>query len=223
VHPNTLETFESISTAVNSGKISMNRIVAIGETGLDYFRYMVTSQYIDIVREDKLRQEKLFREQVEFAIRHGLPLMLHIRSSADEAGVSTNDAHNDALKILKEYKDELGDDADKLKLHCHFTTFGIEVAQRFIELDERVTFGIPGVVTYKNAKDLQELVQWLPVEKILSETDTPYAAPVPHRGQRNEPVFVIDTINVIADLRDEDIVNVRESLLKNANSTFGLL
>ena len=231
VHPNTHENFEPISTAVDSGEISMGRVVAVGECGLDYFRLeseknnsgcIVTSQYIDTVKKEKQRQELLFRQHIEFAIKYKLPLMLHIRSSNNAEGQSTNDAHNDVLKILREYKDELGSDANKLKLHCHFTTFGKDLGQRFLVLDEHATFGIPGVVTYKNAQDLQELVKWLPLEKILAETDAPYAAPVPHRGKRNEPVFVIDTINAIADFRGEDREVVRKQLLENAQRVFNL-
>jgi len=213
VHPNTHEGFSSISTALNSGEISMNKVVAVGECGLDYFRNDGTNEV------EVTRQKELFKTQIEFAIEHKLPLMLHMRSSVDGQGVSTNDAHNDALEILNEHKKEHG---DALKLHCHFTTFGIEMAQKFIELDEKVTFGIPGVVTYKNAKDLQELVQWLPLEKVLCETDAPYAAPVPHRGKRNEPIFVIDTVNAIADLRGEDREVVRKQLLENAKRVFDL-
>ncbi len=226
VHPNTSESFEPISTAVNSGKMSMERVVAVGECGLDYFRlesvssssgYIVASQHIDKIEKEKQRQNVLFREHIEFAIEHKLPLMLHIRSSVDTDGQSTNDAHNDALEILTEYK-EIHNDA--LKPHCHFTTFGKELGQRFLALD--ATFGIPGVVTYKSAKDLQELVQWLPLDRILSETDAPYASPVPHRGKRNEPVFVIDIVNAIADLRGDGKELVRKQLLKNVQRIFGI-
>ncbi len=211
VHPNTVENFEPINSRVNSGEIDMSKVVAVGECGLDYFRSDGTS------KEERKRQQNLFKEHIEFAIQHRLPLMLHIRSGVGDDGKSAYDAHNDALKILQEYKKEHG---GGLRFHCHFTTFGVDMAQEFLAIDERTTFGIPGVVTYKNAKDLQELVKWLPLEKILSETDAPYAAPVPHRGRRNEPVFVIDIVNAIADLRGEDREVTRKQLLANSQRVF---
>ncbi len=213
VHPNTNEDFDTINTRVNSGEIDMSKVVAVGECGLDYFRSDGS------LAEERERQKKLFKSHIEFSIRHTLPLMLHIRSSNDESGQSTNDAHDDAIEILREHKKEYG---DVLRFHCHFTTFGIDMARKFLSVDERATFGIPGVVTYKNAKDLQELVRWLPLEKILCETDAPYAAPVPHRGERNEPVFVISTVSAIADLRGENREVVREQLLENSKRVFNL-
>ncbi len=212
IHPNTSDDSTALKPSIlGTGDIS--KVVAIGECGLDYFR----SDGGD--KREVARQKESFRVQIELAIEYKLPLMLHIRSNNDEAGQSTNDAHNDALEILGEYKKKHG---DALKFHCHFTTFGIEIAKKFIEIDEGVTFGIPGVVTYKSAQDLQDLVKWLPLEKILSETDAPYAAPVPHRGKRNEPLFVIDIVKAIADLRGEDREMVRKQLMENAKIVFGL-
>ena len=228
VHPNTHEDFSRVKSAIlviddTNGKrpplaILPKCVVAVGECGLDYFRFGGIDDADPQAKEtEKKRQKALFKEHIEFAVQHQLPLMLHIRSSNNKMGQSTNDAHNDALDILEIYKKKHG---DALRLHCHFTTFGIELGKKFINLG--ATFGIPGVVTYKNAKDLQEFVQWLPLEKILSETDAPYAAPVPHRGKRNEPVFVIDTVNTIADLRGEDREVVRKQLVQNAKRVFRL-
>jgi len=238
IFPRERESFSAISSRVNSGKIDMSKVVAVGECGLDYFRLNDINSnnainksdnnssivpWCHIEKKEKDRQKDLFKEQIEFAIKYKLPLMLHIRSSNDKHGQSTNDAHNDALEILTEYKKVCRKGGDSaLKIHCHFTTFGIEMAKKFIALDKNITFGIPGVVTYKNGKELQELVNWLPLEKILSETDAPYAAPVPHRGKRNEPIFVIDIVNAIADLRNEDREIVRKQLLANAVRVFNL-
>ncbi len=195
--------------------ITKNKIVAIGECGLDYFR--ISDSNNEETKQEKLRQRANFIQQIELAVEYNLSLMLHIRSSIDDNGISTDDAHNEALEILKDYKNKYG---SALHLHSHFTTFGIDLGKRFLELD--VTFGIPGVVTYKSGKDLQSLVKYLPIESMVAETDAPYASPVPHRGKRNEPIFIIDTINAIADLREEDREEVRKQLLENSKRIFNL-
>jgi TatD DNase family protein len=203
VHPNdTDEEFEKESFDALVGQ----KVVAVGECGLDYFRQDVTDE------NEKTRQKAQFERQIQFALGHKLPLMLHIRSSA-----GTIDAHKDAWEILNSYKQEFG---DALHAHCHFFTMDTEVAKKYLELD--ATFGIPGVVTYKSAPELQEAVKYLPLEKMVSETDAPYAAPVPHRGKRNEPLFVQDTVHYIADLRGEDREGVRKQLVANARRIFSL-
>ncbi len=189
------------------------KLVAIGECGLDYFRMSHVEEGGASAQQEKDRQKSNFKAQIEWAIELELPLMLHIRSSE-----ASQDAHDDALEILSEYKAKYD---DKLKIHSHFTTFGLELGKRFLELG--ATFGIPGVVTYKSAPELQELVQFLPLESITVETDAPYAAPVPHRGKRNESVFVVDIIRYIAELRGESEQLVQEQLLKNSKRVFKLL
>ncbi len=185
-----------------------NKIVAIGECGLDYFRM----DSIQDIAGEKKRQKVVFKQQIELAIEYNLPLMLHIRSSE-----GTMDAHDDALEILSEYKVKHG---DALHLHSHFTAFGRKLGERFLELG--ATFGIPGVVTYKSAPELQELVKWLPLESIVVETDAPYAAPVPYRGKRNEPMFVIDIVGYIAELRGESIEIIQKQVLENTKRVFNL-
>ena len=197
VHPTDKEDFkeEDCEPLLKSGKV-----VAVGECGLDYFRMDATD------KSEKERQRELFVAQIEFAVKHKLPLMLHIRSSQGES-----DAHDDAFDILKTYKKEF----PELHLHMHFFTASFEVAERFLELD--ATFGIPGVVTF--AKDLQDTVKALPVEKILLETDAPYAAPVPYRGKRNEPTYVIEIAKFISELKGEVDSDI---FAKNAMRTFNL-
>jgi TatD DNase family protein len=202
VHPNDADDFQAV---VDAG-LSLERVVAIGECGLDYFRSDGTDE------AEVVRQKRNFRAQIEYAIEKELPVMLHIRSSE-----GTQDAHEDALEILAEYKAQHG---DALRMHCHFTTFGKALAEKFLVLD--ATFGIPGVVTYKSAQDLQDVVRYLPLERMVSETDAPYAAPVPHRGKRNEPLFVIDIVHAIADLRGEEREVVRKQLLENTKKIFNL-
>ncbi len=187
-----------------------NKIVAIGECGLDYYREEERDPAS--LKLHRAQQKEVFKQQIELAIEYNLPLMLHIRSSD-----STTDAHDDALEILGEYKAEHG---DALHLHSHFATFGKELGEKFLELG--ATFGIPGVVTYKSAPELQELVKWLPLESMVVETDAPYAAPVPHRGKRNEPKFVINVVAYIAELRDESVDVVQKQILENSKRVFGI-
>lgn len=181
------------------------RVRAVGECGLDYFRCDARDKH------EKERQQTLFKAQIELALEFDLPLMLHIRSQNENT-----DAHTDAFEILKKYKET----NPNLHLHMHFFTIDYDTASQFLLLG--ATFGIPGVVTYKSARALQEAVGRLPLERLLLESDAPYAAPVPHRGKRNEPTFVIDTARKIADLRKEDFETVQKRLLQNAKSVFAL-
>ena len=178
-----------------------NKIVAIGECGLDYFRMDGEDT------KERARQKTLFEKQIQLAIEFSLPLMLHIRSS--QGGT---DAHDDAFDILKKYKQQY----PALHLHMHFFTASIEVAQKFIELD--ASFGIPGVVTF--ASSVRKMVKELPVERILLESDAPYAAPVPHRGERNEPAFVIDTLKKIAQIKKISVEELSDTILKTTKHVF---
>ena len=179
------------------------QIVAIGECGLDYFRMDARDE------SERKRQKRLFESQIALAVEFGLPLILHIRSSANRS-----DAHDDAYEILKEWKGR----HSELHLHMHFFTGGVELAEKFLELD--ASFGIPGVVTFKSAHDLHGAVTIIPRDKILLESDAPYAAPVPHRGKRNEPTFVSFTLEKIAELRGDDKEALRKQILKNSQKYF---
>ena len=175
-----------------------NKIVAIGECGLDFYR---------MEEGDKERQTKLFEKQIQLAVDADLPLMLHIRSAQN----STN-AHDLAFDILKRYKKEFS----KLHLHMHFFTASTETAKKFLELD--ATFGIPGVVTF--AKSVQEMVEFLPTDKILVESDAPYAAPIPKRGQRNEPSFIIYTLEKISEIKKMNKDELQKQILTNTRRVF---
>ncbi len=193
VHPTDREDFEPEKYK----ELLHERVVAVGECGLDYYR---------MDESDKKRQVALFEKQIQFAIEARLPLMLHIRSSQN-----SGNAHDDAFDILSPYKKEF----PELHLHMHFFTAPKEVAKKFLELD--ATFGIPGVVTF--AKDVQETTIYLPAEKILTESDSPYAAPAPHRGKRNEPCFIKHTAQFIAELKN---LPSAEIFAQNAIKTFKL-
>lgn len=204
VHPtDTDEYFDSAvyEALLNEGTSDVpSSVVAIGECGFDYFRTPRNEVYT--------RQREVFEAQVRFAAEHDLPLMLHIRPSAGSA-----DAHTDALEIIDVYQKEYG---DAVRGNVHFFTSTKEVAREYVARGFTIAF--PGVITF--SPELHEVVRDMPLDMMLVETDAPYAAPVPHRGKRNEPVFVKDTSAAIAEIRGESFDVVVEALTKNAKNAF---
>lgn len=171
-------------------------VIGIGECGLDYFR---------LEAETKKVQEDAFIQQIELANKHGKPLMLHIRASR-----GTYDAYDDALAILKREA--------KVKGDVHFFAGDWNVAKQF--LDFGFTLSFTGVLTFTH--DYDEVVKNTPLDMLLSETDAPYVAPVPYRGKRNEPAYVVEIAKAIARIRGEDEEVVREQLLANAKRIFNI-
>lgn len=172
------------------------KVVAIGECGLDYF----VGKSSVISEGEKERQKKLFIQQIEFAIKHGKPLMLHIR-----------DAHDDAYEILKNYR-------GKVIGNLHFFTSSLTNAKKFIELGFSISF--PGIITY--CRDFDRVIKNISLEMMHAETDAPFASPIPHRGERNEPSYVIEVVKKIAEIREEDSERVRLQLLENSFRLFGI-
>ncbi|PCI38251.1 MAG: DNAase [Thiotrichales bacterium] len=167
------------------------KIVAIGETGLDYFR-----------TEDPeaiATQQQRFRKHIQAAKQCNKPLIVHTRS-----------AREDTIKILREE----GAEECRGVLHCF--TESLEMAQQAIELNFLISFS--GIVTFKNALELQEVAKVLPLDKILIETDSPYLAPVPLRGKTNQPANVIHVAEFIAKLRGISVEEVAEQTTKNFHS-----
>jgi TatD DNase family protein len=175
------------------------KTLAIGECGFDYFR---------INEEDRLteqaRQSATFESQLELAVSLNKPLMIHCRN-----------AHPEMLDILASKKREHG---ENLRGNIHFFSEGPETAKKYFDLDFTISF--TGVITF--ARDYDETVRYSPLNLILSETDCPYVAPIPHRGKRNEPLYVIEVVKRIAEIRGQDFETVREQLAVNAFRVFGL-
>jgi TatD DNase family protein len=172
------------------------KVVGIGECGLDYFRLKD-----DLIKE---KQKELFESQIEFAIKHDKPLMLHIR-----------EAYNDALEILNNYKKEAG---EKLRGNAHFFAGNVEIAKKFLDLGFTMSF--TGVITFTH--DYDEVIRYIPQNSIMSETDAPFVAPVPFRSKRNEPSFVIEVIKKLAEIRDEDFDVLNSAILQNAKRVFAI-
>ena len=171
------------------------KTLAIGECGLDYFR-------INEEEKEKVHQMDTFESQLELAVSLSKPLMIHCRN-----------AHPDMLDILASKKREHG---EKLRGNIHFFSEGPETAKKYFDLDFTVSF--TGVITF--ARDYDETVRYAPLDLILSETDCPYVTPAPYRGKRNEPLYVIEVVKKISEIRAEDFETVREQLVKNALRVF---
>lgn len=179
-------------------------VVAIGECGLDYFR--IKNNELGI----KEKQKELFKQQIELAIECDLPLMLHCRPAK-----GTMDAYEDALLILNSY---FLNHASRLRGNVHFFVGDISIADRFLALGFTMSF--TGVITF--ALDYDAVIRHLPISAILSETDAPFAAPIPHRGKRSEPEHVMLVVARIAEIRQEDPESVRLALAQNAERLFDL-
>jgi TatD DNase family protein len=176
VHPHEADAHPDLGSAALVEAASHPRVIAIGECGLDY--------YYD--KSDRAAQRERFQAHIEAARETGLPLVVH-----------TREAEADTAEILSE---AVRDGGVTGVLHCF--TGSAELARKGLDLGFYVS--LSGIVTFKNAQDLQDIAKWLPAEQMLVETDSPFLAPVPHRGQKCEPAFVADTARFVADLRGED-------------------
>lgn len=179
------------------------RVVAIGECGLDFYRP-------ENPEAEKARQKDVFARHIALAAAVGKPLMIHARPSK-----GTMDAYLDAYEMLKEAKQKYG---DRVRGTMHFYVGDIETTKKYLELG--FTFSYTAVLTF--TKDYDEVVRFIPLTHLLSETDAPYVAPPPNRGKRNEPLAVQSVVSAIARIRSEDEETVREALMQNAKRAFSL-
>ncbi|MBI5400903.1 MAG: TatD family hydrolase [Candidatus Yonathbacteria bacterium] len=221
VHPN--DTDGLFREEIFTDLLAVRRVVAVGECGLDYSRL---GDIPDVVLEKK-RQRELFSAQIDFAIAHDLPLMLHVRDSeglARPGRVSRHssgdlsadsDAHRDTIAILNEKKKNA---SARLRGNVHFFSQTIDIAREYFAIDFTISF--TGVITFSHEYD--EVVRLAPLDRIMSETDCPYVTPMPYRGKRNEPIFVEEVVKRIAEIRGEDFETVRTALVQNALRTFNI-
>ncbi len=180
------------------------KVVAIGECGLDYYR---------LEKDTRSVQEKTFIEQIELANELGLPLMIHTRDAKGNSASARNEAgvgnvYDDTYEILKAHA--------KVPGNVHFYAGNYEQAKKFFDIGFSVSF--TGVITF--AKDYEEVVRKAPLDMIHGETDCPYVAPVPYRGQRCEPWMVQEVYKKIALIRGEDEEVVRAQLIENAKRLY---
>jgi len=168
------------------------KVVAIGEAGLDY-------HYDNAPRD---AQATGFRRHIEAARRTGLPLVIHARAADD-----------DVAAILE---DEWASGAFPFILHCF--SAGRKLAETGVRLGGYVSFS--GILTFKNSEDLRSIARDVPMDRLLVETDAPYLAPVPHRGKRNEPSFVVHTVEVLAQVRGVSPEAIADQTTRNVFRCF---
>lgn len=181
------------------------KVVAIGECGLDYYHCDTRSI---------LKQKEAFVAHIELANEFKKPLMLHIRNNPKD---KTLDAYMDALEILKQHLDveslPMGKRGD-----VHFFAGNLEVAKAY--LDFGFTLSFTGVITFTH--DYDEVIKYTPLDMIMSETDSPYVTPVPHRGKRNEPFYVNEIVKKIAEIKGLPWEQVAEAIMANAKRVFSI-
>jgi len=176
------------------------KVAAIGECGLDYFREAGDDMELRKV------QKNIFERQIHLALEKNLPLMLHIRPQKEKGSM---DAYEDALDILESY-------SGKLKGNAHFFVGTVPILKRFLNIGFTVSFS--GVITF--AHDYDPSVKYVPLDMVMSETDSPFVSPMPFRGKRNSPLHIPEIVRKIAEIRGEDFETVRKQLLKNAERVF---
>jgi TatD DNase family protein len=169
----------------------LDKVIAIGETGLDYYRLQEHETIADLDW-----QRTRFRTHIQAANQVNKPLIIHSREARD-----------DTLRIMQE------EQADKCKgvLHCFTDTY--DMAVKALDMGFYISFS--GIVTFKSAKDLQDTAKKLPLDRILIETDAPYLAPMPHRGKVNQPAWVMHVAEFLAELRQEPLQKIAEQTTQN--------
>src|SRR5690606_19842809 len=192
IHPHEAEQHADLGEGALLEAAEHPRVIGLGETGLDY--------YYD--KSDRAVQRALFRTHIMVSRSTGLPLIIH-----------TRDADEDTLSILR---DEMGKGPFPALIHCF--TASPEFGRAVLELG--LTISLSGIVTFKNARDLQEFAPEIPADRLLVETDSPFLAPVPHRGKTGEPAFVRDTAAFVAGLRDESFEELAAATTRNFYALF---
>ena len=191
IHPHEAKN-DKVTKKLIIDEISANeKIIGIGETGLDFYYNF----------SDKKDQIKSFEEHIEASIELKIPLIIHSRNAEDEM-----------LEIFNEYKKY------DLKILMHCFTGSKKFAESLLDLN--AYFSASGIITFKNSTDLQETFKSIPLEKTLIETDSPYLAPVPNRGKKNEPSFVKFTAKKLAEIKDIPVSTLVKSTTSNFNKLF---
>jgi len=191
IHPHETADNKITSDIIIKNLTDNKKIIGIGETGLDFYYN----------NSDKNDQIISFKQHIEASIKTNAPLIIHSRDAEDET-----------LNILNYYKDR------NLKILMHCFTGSEDFAKKLLTLNAFISAS--GIITFKNSQDLQETFKFLPLDKILIETDSPFLAPVPNRGKKNEPSFIDYTAQKLADIKDISKSNLISSTTSNFNKLF---
>ncbi len=191
IHPHNADTYSEVAHEQLIAMTKNAKVLAVGEMGLDYF-------YDNSPREI---QKRTFGAQLELANQVNLPVVIH-----------TRDAEDDSWSIISNNPPRCGG-------HVHCFTNGLEFAEKLLSLDLHI--GFTGIVSFPSADDLREVVRMVPMNRLLIETDSPYLAPVPYRGRRNEPAYVRWVADAIAQVKQLDIAEVLEATTANYFRLYG--
>ena len=191
IHPHeTKNDYISINNIIEHLKEN-KKIIGIGETGLDFYYN----------NSDKDAQLSSFRKHIEASIKTNIPLIIHSRN-----------AENETFDLLNEYK------SNNLKILMHCFTGSKNFAKKLLDLN--AFFSASGIITFKNSLDLQKTFEFLPLDKILIETDSPFLAPVPNRGKKNEPSFISFTADKLAEIKKVSKNEIIKATTENFNKLF---
>ena len=191
IHPHETKDNKISANFIVENLTKNSKIIGVGETGLDFF----------YTNSDKINQIDSFKVHIEAAIKSNKPIIIHSREAEDETFEILNGYRNKDLKIL---------------MHCF--TGSKNFAKKLLRLN--AYFSASGIITFKNASDLRETFKFLPLDKILIETDSPFLAPVPNRGKKNEPSFIDFTAQKLADIRNISKSEIITSTTDNFNKLF---
>jgi TatD DNase family protein len=181
------------------------RVVAVGECGFDYFYIKESARSF---AEVKAKQKEVLIKHIELAIKNNLPLMLHGRN-----GKNGESSYKDILEVLKEQ------DCHNGMIHC----YGGDMEEVKLFLEQGFYIGFTGIITFKKkVEELQEIAKYVPMDRLIIETDAPYLSPEPHRGKRNEPIYVEFVARKIAELKNMSYDDVVEQTGQNSINLFKL-
>jgi len=193
IHPHETESNIVDKETIIKNIKSNKKIIGVGETGLDFFYN----------RSNKQRQIDSFKAHIDASIILKIPIIIHSRNAENETFDILNSYKNDNLKIL---------------MHCY--TGSLEFSRKLLSLD--AFFSASGIITFKNSRELQETFKSIPLNKLLIETDSPFLAPIPMRGKKNEPSFIKYTAEKLSLIKDKPIEQIINITTKNFNNLFNL-
>ena len=195
IHPHETKKFVNVNKEfILNSKKQYKKIIGIGETGLD-FHYSYSDRQI---------QKKSFIEHINAALELNIPIIVHSR-----------DAENDTYEILKSEKKN-----SNLKILIHCFTGSKNFVKKLLDLNCYIS--VSGIITFKNSTDLADTVSSIPIEKLLVETDSPYLAPLPHRGKSNEPSYIIHTVEKLSQIKKITKQNVITNTTNNFKKLFDI-